>query len=140
MAMQRASNVTPIIVSMPVCSLSCWMILWPMTAGVSSMAATAAAVRMAALRAIAGAGSLLGGIVFGVIAMMVPVGLCWVEFKFRRFFMSTVASQQIHCFKCRTKTDTNDPHQVVLKNGRDAVTGSCAVCGTKKFRMGKGQA
>ena len=24
----------------------------------------------------------------------------------------------------------------VLKNGRPALTGQCAVCGTKKFRMG----
>ena len=43
----------------------------------------------------------------------------------------------IYCFKCRTKTESNDLEQVVLKNRRDATRGVCAVCGTKKFRMGK---
>ena len=50
--------------------------------------------------------------------------------------MTSSASDQIYCFKCRTKTDTLEAQDVVLKNGRRAVTGPCAVCGTKKFRMG----
>lgn len=50
--------------------------------------------------------------------------------------MTSAASVQIYCFKCRTKTDTVEPQEVVLKNGRAAVTGRCVVCGTKKFRMG----
>ena len=50
--------------------------------------------------------------------------------------MANAASDLIYCFKCRSKTDTIEAHEVVLKNGRPAVTGQCAVCGTKKFRMG----
>ena len=49
--------------------------------------------------------------------------------------MTSAASDQIYCFKCREKTDTLEAQEVVLKNGRPAVTGQCAVCGTKKFRM-----
>ena len=43
----------------------------------------------------------------------------------------------IYCFKCRTKTESNDLEQVVLKNRRDATRAVCAVCGTRKFRLGK---
>ena len=50
--------------------------------------------------------------------------------------MTSAASEQIYCLKCRERTDTLDAQAVVLKNGRAAVTGQCAVCGTKKFRMG----
>ena len=49
--------------------------------------------------------------------------------------MTSAASDQIYCFKCRSKTDTLEAQEVVLKNGRPAVTGQCTVCGTKKFRM-----
>ncbi len=50
--------------------------------------------------------------------------------------MTSAASDQIYCFKCRTRTDTLEAQEVVLKNGRAAVAGRCAVCETKKFRMG----
>ena len=50
--------------------------------------------------------------------------------------MTSAASDQIYCFKCREKTDTPETQAVVLKNGRSAVTGKCAVCGTKKSRLG----
>ena len=51
--------------------------------------------------------------------------------------MTTSADTNIYCFKCRAKTESNDLEQVVLKNRRDATRAVCAVCGTKKFRMGK---
>ena len=50
--------------------------------------------------------------------------------------MTSAASDQIYCFKCRSKTDTLEAQEVVLKNGRPAVTDQCTVCGTKKSRMG----
>ena len=50
--------------------------------------------------------------------------------------MTSAASAQIYCFKCRIRTDTLEAQEVVLKNGRAAVTGRCATCGTKEFRMG----
>ena len=49
--------------------------------------------------------------------------------------MSNAASDQIYCLKGREKTDTLEAQEVVLKNGRPAVTGQCTTCGTKKFRM-----
>ena len=50
--------------------------------------------------------------------------------------MTSAASEQVYCFNCRTGTDTLVAQEVVLKNGRTAVTGRCVACGTKKFRMG----
>ena len=48
---------------------------------------------------------------------------------------SVMPTPEIYCFKCREKTASQGVQEVVLKNGRPAVTGQCAVCGTKKFRM-----
>ncbi len=50
--------------------------------------------------------------------------------------MTNAASDQIYCLKCRSKTDILETQEVVLKNGRSAVTGRCSACGTKKFRIG----
>ena len=50
--------------------------------------------------------------------------------------MTSAASDQLYCFKCRKKTDTPETQAVVLKNGRPAVTGRCGVGGTRKFRLG----
>jgi len=44
-----------------------------------------------------------------------------------------------YCFKCKKLQEINKPEQVTLKNGRPAVKGVCSVCGTKLFRMGKGE-
>jgi len=45
---------------------------------------------------------------------------------------------EAYCLKCRTKRDIKDAAQVTLKNGRPATNGTCSVCGTKVFRIGKG--
>jgi len=44
---------------------------------------------------------------------------------------------QAYCMKCRTKRDMKDPKNITLKNGRPATRGTCPVCGTKMFRIGK---
>jgi hypothetical protein len=44
---------------------------------------------------------------------------------------------EAYCFKCRAKREMKDPTPVVLRNGRPATKGICAVCGTKMFRLGK---
>lgn len=44
---------------------------------------------------------------------------------------------EAYCFKCRTKREIQNPNNVTLKNGRPAIQGTCPVCGTKVFRIGK---
>jgi len=45
-------------------------------------------------------------------------------------------ADQAYCVKCKAKVDVNDPKDIVMKNGRPAGTGTCAVCGTKVFKIG----
>jgi len=45
---------------------------------------------------------------------------------------------EAYCFKCRTKREMKNPVQVTLKNKKPATRGTCASCGTKVFRIGKG--
>ena len=40
-----------------------------------------------------------------------------------------------YCMKCRRKVIMTDPVEVVLKNGRKALQGTCPICGTKVFRI-----
>jgi len=42
------------------------------------------------------------------------------------------------CVKCKSKQDIKNAKVIVMKNGRPAVNGECAVCGTKMFRIGTG--
>ena len=44
---------------------------------------------------------------------------------------------EAYCFKCRSKQEIANPEQVYLKNGRPAARGTCPVCGTRVFRIGK---
>ena len=46
-------------------------------------------------------------------------------------------SVQAYCLKCRAKREIKDPKTVIMKNGRPATQGTCPVCGTKMFRLGK---
>ena len=45
---------------------------------------------------------------------------------------------EAYCFKCKTKRDIKNPQAVTLKNGRPATKGSCPVCSTNVFRIGRG--
>ncbi|MHB8277087.1 MAG: DUF5679 domain-containing protein [Candidatus Humimicrobiaceae bacterium] len=42
---------------------------------------------------------------------------------------------EAYCVKCKKKTEIKDPKEVTMKNGRQAITGTCSVCGTKVFRI-----
>ena len=44
---------------------------------------------------------------------------------------------EAYCFKCRAKRDIRNPTQTTLKNGRPATQGTCPVCSTKVYRIGK---
>jgi RNase P subunit RPR2 len=48
-----------------------------------------------------------------------------------------VILMQAYCFKCRRKIEMKNVEKVTLKNGRPAIRGTCSVCGTKVFRIGK---
>ncbi len=48
-----------------------------------------------------------------------------------------VALMQAYCVKCRTKREMKDAKAITMKNGRPATQGTCPVCGTKMFRIGK---
>ena len=40
-----------------------------------------------------------------------------------------------YCVKCKAKKDIKDAKEVVMKNGRKAMKGSCPSCGTCVFRI-----
>ena len=46
---------------------------------------------------------------------------------------------QAYCVKCRTKREIKDAKSITMKNGKPATQGTCPVCGTKMFRIGKSQ-
>ena len=43
----------------------------------------------------------------------------------------------MYCVKCREKRDDPNAEQVTMKNGKPALKGTCPVCGTKMFKIGK---
>jgi RNase P subunit RPR2 len=44
---------------------------------------------------------------------------------------------QAYCLKCRATREMREPQTVTLKNGRPATKGTCPVCGTTMYRIGK---
>jgi hypothetical protein len=42
-----------------------------------------------------------------------------------------------YCLKCKKQVEIQGAEQVTMKNGRPATTGSCPVCGTKIYKIGK---
>ncbi|MGH7610709.1 MAG: DUF5679 domain-containing protein [Candidatus Dormibacteria bacterium] len=41
------------------------------------------------------------------------------------------------CMKCKQAREIKNPQPTQLKNGKPATTGTCPVCGTKIFKIGK---
>ena len=46
---------------------------------------------------------------------------------------------QAYCVKCKEKREVKDPVAVTMKNGKPATQGTCSVCGTKMFKIGKAE-
>ena len=44
---------------------------------------------------------------------------------------------QAYCVKCRAKREIKNAKTITMKNGRPATKGTCPVCGTTMFRIGK---
>jgi hypothetical protein len=42
-----------------------------------------------------------------------------------------------YCLKCKKNTEIKDAQAITMKNGKPATTGTCPVCGTKIFKIGK---
>jgi len=42
-----------------------------------------------------------------------------------------------YCVRCRKKVSIKNPHQVVFANRREAIGGTCPICGAKVFKTGK---
>jgi hypothetical protein len=45
---------------------------------------------------------------------------------------------EAYCVKCKAKREMKGERAVTMKNGRNALTGTCSVCGTKMFKIGGG--
>ena len=61
------------------------------------------------------------------------------ELKYVRYPFKLGEAQMVeaYCVKCRAKRDIKNPTRVTLKNKKPATKGTCPVCGTKVFRIGK---
>ncbi len=44
-------------------------------------------------------------------------------------------ADQAFCVKCRKKVDIANAKRVTMKNGRPALQGKCAVCGTGVYKI-----
>ena len=44
---------------------------------------------------------------------------------------------QGYCVKCRSQREMSATQSITMKNGRPATQGTCPVCSTKMFRIGK---
>lgn len=42
-----------------------------------------------------------------------------------------------YCLKCKQQRELQNPQAITMKNGKPATTGTCPVCGTKIFKIGK---
>lgn len=42
---------------------------------------------------------------------------------------------EAYCVKCKAKTEIRNPKDIIMKNGRPAVNGTCSKCGTKVFKI-----
>lgn len=45
---------------------------------------------------------------------------------------------EAYCVKCRAKRQMANPRTIIMKNKKPATQGTCPVCKTKMFRIGKG--
>ena len=45
---------------------------------------------------------------------------------------------EAYCLKCRQKREMRNATPTKMKNGKPATTGTCPVCSTKMYRIGKG--
>ncbi len=44
-------------------------------------------------------------------------------------------AEQAYCVKCKAKVDIKNAEKVTMKNGRPAMKGKCATCGTGVYKI-----
>lgn len=49
--------------------------------------------------------------------------------------MTTTVSNTAYCVNCKAKKEIVNPQQVMMKNGRPSLQGTCPTCGTKLTRI-----
>ena len=47
------------------------------------------------------------------------------------------SSPEAYCVKCRAKRKIKNTEEIIMKNGRPAIKGTCSTCNCKVFRIGK---
>jgi len=40
-----------------------------------------------------------------------------------------------YCMKCKQKREISNPKEIIMKNKRKAIQGTCLICGSKIFRI-----
>jgi len=53
--------------------------------------------------------------------------------------ISTKDGEQVegYCLKDKKKVEMKDPTPITMKNGKPATVGTCPICGTKIYKIGK---
>ena len=46
---------------------------------------------------------------------------------------------EAYCVRCKAKKEMKNATETRMKNGKPAVSGTCATCGTKMFKIGEYQ-
>ncbi len=46
---------------------------------------------------------------------------------------------EAYCLKCRTKREMTNAKPITMKNGKPATSGTCPVCSTGMYRIGKAE-
>ena len=44
---------------------------------------------------------------------------------------------EAYCMRCKAKKEMKNPKTVTMRNGKPATAGTCPVCSTKMYRIGK---
>jgi RNase P subunit RPR2 len=44
---------------------------------------------------------------------------------------------EMYCVKCKAKREAKDTNETTMKNGRQAMKGTCSACGTSMFQIMK---
>ncbi len=54
--------------------------------------------------------------------------------KYNWLFKSRIV-MEAYCMKCKTKQEMKNTEQIIMKNGRPAMKGSCSVCSGGMYRI-----